>query len=82
MAPYKKQVHWWFYVHELFLLFWALMGISVPKSRIRIQSGQLIQIWIRVRIWTRIQIQEGKKDDQKEKIFLEISCFEVLDVLF
>ncbi len=26
------NVHWWFYVHELFLLFWAQMAISVPKS--------------------------------------------------
>ncbi len=39
------------------------------RSCIRIQSGHWIQIRIRIRIWTRIQIQEGKKDQQKEKKF-------------
>ncbi len=27
-----KKVHWWFYVHEFFKLFWAQMAISVPKK--------------------------------------------------
>jgi hypothetical protein len=40
------------------------------RIRIRIISGQ----WIR--------IQEGKNDVTKVDFFIEISCFEVLDVLF
>ncbi len=42
------------------------------RIRIRIQSGQLIWIWI----------QECKKWPTKVGKNLEISCFEVLDVLF
>jgi hypothetical protein len=37
--------------------------------------------WIRINLscWIRIRIQEGKNDPQKST---ELSCFEVLDVLF
>jgi hypothetical protein len=50
------------------------LNSPVFRIRIRIGSGQ----WIRI----RIRIQEGKNDPTKREFFLEILCFEVLDLLF
>jgi hypothetical protein len=38
-VPYKKQVHWWFYVHEFFFYFFGpKMTISAIRPVVQVQK--------------------------------------------